>query len=206
MGIDIGVGSSCIYPLLGCTARPNWKFVGTDIDEKNYNHAVYNATNNELDKRIRLVKTLADDPLFALDKLKIDEADFTMCNPPFFESKQEMMSTFDKDSGPSTICTGADVEMVTKGGEAVYVSRMVDESKLLGERIEWYTSQLGKAASLPVVIDKLKALGCSNWAVGILNPYERTRRWVIGWSWGDLRPKNVSPFSIIGMSDCQLAN
>lgn len=105
------------------------------------------------------------------------------------------MATFDKDSRPSTICTGAEVEMVIDGGEAVYVSRMVDESKELGERIQWYTSQLGKAASLPIIIDKLKALGCSNWAVGILNPLERTRRWVVGWSWGDLRPKNVSSSS-----------
>jgi 23S rRNA (adenine1618-N6)-methyltransferase len=197
-GIDIGIGSSCIYPLLGCVARPNWNFIGTDIDEKNYNHAVYNATNNDLDKRIRLVKTSHEDPFFsrAMDHLKINQADFTMCNPPFFDSKQEMMSTFDKDNGPSAICTGAEVEMVTNGGEAAYVSRMVDESKALGEKVQWYTSQLGKAASLPIVIDKLRALECSNWAVGVLNPHERTRRWVIGWSWGDLRPKNVSSFSI----------
>lgn len=109
------------------------------------------------------------------------------------------MSTFDKDSGPSTICTGGEVEMVTEGGEVAYVSRMVDESIELGEKIQWYTSQLGKAASMPIIINKLKALGCSNWAVGILNPSEKTRRWVVGWSWGELRPKNVrlSSFSSV---------
>jgi 23S rRNA (adenine1618-N6)-methyltransferase len=126
----------------------------------------------------------------------VDKVDFTMCNPPFFASKQEMMSTYEKDTDPSTACTGFEVEMVTDGGESHYVSRMVDESKVLGERCQWYTSQLGKLASLPLVIDKLKALGCKNWAVGVLNPHEKTRRWVIGWSWDTLRPKNVRSTSL----------
>lgn len=192
VGIDVGVGSSCIYALLGCTARPNWEFIGTDIDDTNFNHAVYNATNNDLDRRIRLVKTVPNEPFWNLEKLKIKKADFTMCNPPFFESKEEMMSTFEKDSAPAAICTGAEVEMVTRGGEAAYVSSMVDESKSLGTKIQWYTSQLGKVASLPTVVKKLKELGCSNWAVGVLNPNANTRRWVVGWSWGDLKPSNVS--------------
>lgn len=192
MGIDVGVGASCIYPLLGCTARPNWKFIGTDIDDKSFNHAVYNATNNDLDRSIRLVKTLPNEPFWDLEKLKIEKADFTMCNPPFYDSKEDMMSTFEKDSAPHAVCTGAEVEMVTRGGEAAYVSSMVEESKSLSTKIQWYTSQLGKVASLPIVVKKLKELGCSNWAVGILNPKERTRRWVIGWSWVDLKPSNVS--------------
>lgn len=29
MGLDIGVGASCIYGLLGCSQRPNWRFAGT---------------------------------------------------------------------------------------------------------------------------------------------------------------------------------
>lgn len=192
MGIDVGVGSSCIYPLLACTARRNWKFVGTDIDEKNYYHADYNAANNGLEERIRIVQTLPYEPFWNLEKLKIAKADFTMCNPPFYESKEEMMSTFEKDIAPQSICTGAEVEMITRGGETAYVLSMVEESQSLGANIQWFTSQLGKAATVPIVARKLMELGCSNWAVGKLNQKERTKRWVIGWSWGDLKPSNVS--------------
>ena len=29
VGIDIGVGASCIFPLLGCASRTSWRFGGT---------------------------------------------------------------------------------------------------------------------------------------------------------------------------------
>ena len=36
IGLDIGTGASCIYPLLGTVQRPQWKFVATgtalDVD------------------------------------------------------------------------------------------------------------------------------------------------------------------------------
>jgi 23S rRNA A1618 N6-methylase RlmF len=31
LGLDIGTGASCIYPLLGCAQRPKWRFAGTGI-------------------------------------------------------------------------------------------------------------------------------------------------------------------------------
>lgn len=30
VGMDIGTGASCIYPLLGCTERP-WSFIGVGM-------------------------------------------------------------------------------------------------------------------------------------------------------------------------------
>jgi 23S rRNA (adenine1618-N6)-methyltransferase len=192
IGIDIGVGSSCIYPLLGCASRPTWHFYGTEVDDTNYIHAVYNVTNNDLDSRIHLTKTLPEGPLLPLHQMAIKKADFTMCNPPFFGSRAEMKASLDKNIKPSAVCTGADVEMIVEGGEVKYVLKMVEESKVLGERVQWYTSQLGKLSTVPIIIEKLKELQCVNWAMGVLNPNEVTRRWVIGWSWGDMRPANVS--------------
>jgi 23S rRNA (adenine1618-N6)-methyltransferase len=191
-GLDIGIGASCIYPLLACVARPNWKFFGTEIDQKSYEYAIYNVTRNDLDTRIRLIKTNGLHQLIPLSNLKVKELDFTMCNPPFFSSVEEIEKSEEKGEKPGAVCVGAEVEMITNGGEVAYVSRMVDESYELGNKIQWYTSLLGKLDTLPIIVEKLKGKGCVNWAVGLLLPHAITRRWVIGWSWGDWRPANVS--------------
>jgi 23S rRNA (adenine1618-N6)-methyltransferase len=191
-GLDIGVGASCIYPLLACAARPNWKFKGTEVDQKSYEYALYNVTSNELESRIQLLKTNGLHRLLPLSALKVEGLDFTMCNPPFFSSIEEMEKSEEKGEKPGAICVGAEVEMITDGGEVSYVSKMVDESYQLGGRVQWYTSLLGKLDTLPIIVEKLKEKGCKNWAVALLLPQAITRRWVIGWSWGDWRPANVS--------------
>ncbi|KAF2664076.1 hypothetical protein BT63DRAFT_460377 [Microthyrium microscopicum] len=190
LGIDVGIGSSCIYPLLGTVARPSWRFYGTDIDQTNLDYAQKNISLNELGPRIRLLKTNELDRLFPLAKLNVQQADFTMCNPPFFASRSEMLATHEKGTPPSAVCTGAEVEMITEGGDAAYVCRMVVESKELGTKVQWYTSMLGKLSSVSEVVAQLKKLECQNWAVNTLRTHGKTKRWVVGWSWGDLRPRN----------------
>ena len=63
--------------------------------------------------------------------------DFTMCNPPFFADKSEMVGN---RSGcrpqPSSVCTGTDSETVTSGGEVAFVGKMIDDSLKLGSRIK----------------------------------------------------------------------
>lgn len=73
LGLDIGTGASCIYPLLGCSQRPNWRFAGTDIDEKSLQFAGQNVQANELQNRIKLLQTRATDPLLPLDKMKLEK-------------------------------------------------------------------------------------------------------------------------------------
>ena len=85
--------------------------------------------------------------------------------------------------------------MVTPGGEVAFVERMIKESLLLKDRVEWYTSMLGKLSSVTKVIDRLKQVGVTNWAVTDLVQGTKTRRWAVGWSWGDMRPRMVSDTS-----------
>ncbi|SLM34640.1 duf890 domain protein, partial [Lasallia pustulata] len=72
VGLDIGTGASCIYPLLGCTLRSSWKFAATDIDDKSLHYARTNVARNNLTSRIRLLKTSPTDPLIPLDALGLD--------------------------------------------------------------------------------------------------------------------------------------
>jgi 23S rRNA (adenine1618-N6)-methyltransferase len=157
---------------------------GTDIDDTNYQHAVHNVSINEWDDRIKLFHTTADGPLIPLKTMRIKRLNFTMCNPPFFATKVEALATFAKDQQPFAACTGADVEMITPGGEVAYVRRMIEESVKLQDSVQWCTVQLGKMSSLHALMPMLKdEFGCTNWVVSVLQPSGQTVRWVLGWSW-----------------------
>ena len=119
--------------------------------------------------------------------------DFTICNPPFYSSTSDLLSSAAaKARPPHSACTGADVEMVTPGGEVAFVSRMIDESKGLKNRCQWYTSMLGKYSSVEIIVENLRGAGIDNWAVKDLVQGNKTRRWAVAWSWGSMRPSQVS--------------
>ncbi|KAL2152914.1 hypothetical protein VTH82DRAFT_4069 [Thermothelomyces myriococcoides] len=165
-GLDIGTGASCIYPLLGVTQRP-WRFVATDIDAKNLSFAERNIRLNGLQDHIRLLSRKPDDPLVPLDDLGIASAiDFVMMNPPFYASEEDMLSSAKKKARPPmSACSGAPVEMVCDGGEVAHVGRLLRESLTLRDRIQWYTSMLGKLTSLEVLVEQLRHHGIDNYAV-----------------------------------------
>ncbi|KAB8234106.1 DUF890 domain protein [Aspergillus alliaceus] len=189
VGLDIGTGCCSIYPLLGCAVRPQWKFVATDIDDDNIRTSQEAVSANELDSRIRIIKTDPSDSLISLKKLEVETLDFTMCNPPFYVSREELVySAQAKKRPPFSTCTGAEVEVVTQGGEVAFVSRMIEESLHLRERVSWYTSMLGKLSSVTILVEKLIEHDNHNYAVTEFVQGSKTRRWAIAWSWGDLRP------------------
>ncbi|RAQ74312.1 DUF890 domain protein [Aspergillus flavus] len=189
VGLDIGTGCCSIYPLLGCSVRPQWNFVATDIDDENIRTSQEAVSGNNLDSRIRVVKTDTSGDLIPLDKLEVEGLDFTMCNPPFYTSREELVSSAQaKERPPFSACTGAEVEMVTQGGEVAFVSRMIEESLRLRQKVLWYTSMLGKLSSVSILVEKLIGHGNHNYAVTEFVQGSKTRRWAIAWSWGDLRP------------------
>ncbi|KKK16290.1 hypothetical protein ARAM_002534 [Aspergillus rambellii] len=190
VGLDIGTGCCSIYPLLGCTIRPRWQFIATDIDNDNIRTSSYTVKTNGLESRIRIVKTSPSDNLISLTALGVERIDFTMCNPPFYASRDELVaSAQEKERPPFSACTGAEIEMVTAGGEVDFVSRMIDESLQLRHKVLWHSSMLGKLSSVSVLVEKLIELGNYNYAVTEFVQGNKTRRWAIAWSWTDFRPK-----------------
>ena len=186
--LDIGTGASCIYPLLGCTQR-QWYFVATDIDPKSLAYAKKNVQRNDLENRIRILPRKPTDALIPLDDLGAEAIDFLMTNPPFYESEQEMVASAKlKSRPPNSACTGAPVEMVCQGGEVAFVSRIIGESLKLRERVQWYTSMLGKMSSLEAVVDLLRERKIENYAVTEFVQGSKTRRWAVAWSFGPMRP------------------
>ncbi|KAJ7741984.1 S-adenosyl-L-methionine dependent methyltransferase [Mycena maculata] len=187
-GIDIGTGASAIYPLLSCKLKSDWSFVATDVDEFSLQSARSNVEKNGLVERIQVFPTTPEAPIFAPLHGKEDaRVDFTMCNPPFYSSHEDVLaSAAAKEFEPSAVCTGADVEMITPGGESAFVRRMVDESVGLRERCRWYTSMLGKMSSVTDVVEALRAHAIDNY--GITEFVQgSTRRWAVVWSFSDFR-------------------
>jgi 23S rRNA (adenine1618-N6)-methyltransferase len=188
-GQDVGTGASCIYPLLG-TRQRNWNFVATgNLPRINLAYAQRNIQLNGLENRIQLLERNADDPLIALDDPRVKSIDFVMMNPPFYSSEGDMLSSAQKKARPPmSACTGAPVEMVCEGGELAHVGRLLRESLTLRDRVQWYTSMLGKLSSLEALVEQLREHGIDNYAVTEFIQGSKTRRWALGWSFGPMRP------------------
>ncbi|TKA73714.1 hypothetical protein B0A55_05480 [Friedmanniomyces simplex] len=192
LGLDIGVGASCIYPLLACANRPEWRMAGTDIDQHSLDYARKNVTANGLEQRIRLkLSETTEAPLIPLDAMRVEEMDFVMTNPPFYSSGEDMQASYTgKSAPPSAVCTGAENEMICPGGDVGFITRILDESLKLRGRVQWYTAMLGKMSSLQTIISKLKEHGITNFAVTCLQAGYRTKRWAVAWSFRGYRPRN----------------
>ncbi|KAF5853612.1 hypothetical protein GGP41_002210 [Bipolaris sorokiniana] len=193
-GLDIGTGASAIYTMLCLRSRPNWSMCATDIDKKSFDSAARNLALNHLMTRTKLLQTTALTPLIPLAALGLTHLDFTICNPPFFATPSEMRSSLageGKSSKPNAICTGSENEMVSPGGDVGFVTALVNESLVLREKVQWYSSLFGKMDSAKAIIRLLKQHGITNWAVGVIEAgASGTKRWIVAWSFGDLRPRN----------------
>lgn len=148
-GIDVGTGASCIFPLLGCRLY-GWRFLATDVDYASLADAAASlALTPPLAARVRLhLVTPAPDGRrrILLGLLRPTERfEFLLCNPPFFaETSADGGHPSAHPKRESAITAG---EAATEGGEESFVAQMVTESLLLGPRVGWYTSMLGRKAS-----------------------------------------------------------
>jgi 23S rRNA (adenine1618-N6)-methyltransferase len=194
-GLDIGTGASAIYTMLCLQSRPNWAMCATDIDKKSFESAARNLALNNLMTRTKLLQTTDLNALIPLQGLGVDRLDFTICNPPFFNDTTEMESSLKgegKSWRPNAVCTGSENEMVCPDGDLGFVTKIMNESLVLKEKVQWYSSMLGKMTSAKAIVELLKKHGITNWAVGAVDTGSTTKRWIVAWSFKDLRPRNVS--------------
>lgn len=179
--------------------------VGTDIDQASLDSARRNVASNNLGSRISIEHVSNASPLLPLTQLN-RHLDFTVCNPPFYSSDSEILeSAKSKSRPPSAVCTGAENEMITPGGEAAFVQRLLDESLTHRTRVQWYTSMLGKLESVIALVTNLKTHDIDNFAVASLTPGSGTgtKRWAVAWSFHALRP--AADVAVLGPSHANIA-
>jgi len=160
-GLDIGTGANLVYPLIGHAAY-GWSFLGTDIDEA----ALANASailgkNPDIAADVELRHQPVWDNIFTGLLRSGENFDFTMCNPPFHASPDEVLSVSQRKWNnlnkpgakkgsvqPRLNFGGGGTELWCNGGERGFVKTMIEQSTQIPKRVLWFTTLLSKADNL----------------------------------------------------------
>lgn len=163
--LDIGIGASCIYPIVGVTEY-GWKFIGSDIDSNSISSSQTIIDSNPSLKdniECRLQKDAKDifHGLLAKDEL----VEFTVCNPPFHSSTEEAQKgtkrkiknlSGKKVKTPELNFAGISNELICEGGEYKFIENMIRESEIFSKNCFWFSTLVSKQSHLKGILELLK--------------------------------------------------
>ncbi|MFV5686824.1 23S rRNA (adenine(1618)-N(6))-methyltransferase RlmF [Flavobacterium sp. GB2R13] len=163
-GLDIGIGANCIYPIIG-NSTYGWSFVGTDIDEK----AIQNCKkiiqdNPNLMDVISLQLQTESRFIFKNIITPEDKFTFTICNPPFHNSKEEATKSSirkinnlenTRTKNPVLNFGGQNTELWYEGGEIGFLTQMIYESAKYPMNCLWFTTLVSKKENLSSIYKTL---------------------------------------------------
>ncbi|MCF6350638.1 MAG: 23S rRNA (adenine(1618)-N(6))-methyltransferase RlmF [Flavobacteriaceae bacterium] len=164
--LDIGIGATCIFPILG-NALYNWNFVGTDIDDNSLYSSQKIITNNKLDDFISLRKQ--NDSANILKGI-INENDIfsaSICNPPFYASELDAeQANIRKLKGlgifkNSRNFSGISNEIWYKGGEKAFLHNYLYQSTQFRNQCYWFTSFVSKKENIQGMYDSLNLMNAT---------------------------------------------
>ncbi|WP_100638107.1 23S rRNA (adenine(1618)-N(6))-methyltransferase RlmF [Marinobacter salexigens] len=174
--LDIGTGANGIYPILACQMY-GWHCVGSDINALSLDNVAQIIANNP---------TLKD--LFSLrmqsDRHKIFDGiiqegeffDVSVCNPPFHASQEEALKSSqlklknlarnrgEKKPVPASQALnfgGQEAELWCKGGEQMFLKKMIKESQVFAVQCRWFTCLVSKAENVKPSIKLIRKLGAT---------------------------------------------
>lgn len=155
--LDIGVGASCIYPILGVTEY-DWKFIGSDIDSKSLETAKQiTQANPSLKDKIELRLQKSSKNIFNGIIDNTEEIDVAICNPPYHASSKEAQRGAQKKvrnltgvntENPILNFAGIRNELITEGGEYNFVTSMIYESRKYAKNFYWFSTLVSKESNL----------------------------------------------------------
>lgn len=165
--LDIGVGASCIYPIIGVTEY-GWNFIGSDIDAQSIESST-NIVNSNPSLEGKVECRLQEDPkAFFTGILSNDEKiDFSMCNPPFHSSTEEAQKVSHRKvknlSGKKSAkvelnFAGISNELICEGGEAKFIHNMITESQDFAKNCFWFTTLVSKQSTLKGIYKSLNEM------------------------------------------------
>ena len=165
--LDIGVGANCIYPIVAAS-QYKWNCIGSDIDLASVESAqkIVDA-NDVLKKRVVIRHQTNHNNLFAGIIKKNERIDVTICNPPFYSSKEELEAATarknknlhkGKKDSQSKNFSGQSGELYCEGGELKFITKMIKESKKYQKNCLWFTSLVSQESHLKKFYKVLKSI------------------------------------------------
>ncbi|PFG10806.1 23S rRNA (adenine(1618)-N(6))-methyltransferase RlmF [Marinobacter sp. LV10MA510-1] len=155
--LDIGTGANGIYPLLACQIY-GWQCVGSDINRQSLeNVASIIANNPSLKDRFTLRKQHDKSHIFEGIIQTGEFFDVSVCNPPFHGSQEEALkgsqrkiNNLARNRGEQKITSstlnfgGLEAELWCKGGERLFLKKLIKESQVFSTQCRWFTSLVSK--------------------------------------------------------------
>lgn len=157
-GLDIGTGSTCIYPIIG-HSEYGWSFVGTDIDKvalKSVDQILL--ANPKLKKAISWRFQPDFHQIFHGIITTGEYFDFTICNPPFHKTMEDAAAGTQRkwknlgvETGENPLLNfgGQPTELQYPGGELDFIRKMIIESGDFKSQCRWFTTLVAQKESLP---------------------------------------------------------
>ena len=187
--LDIGIGASCIYPIIGVTEY-GWNFIGSDIDPKSIRSSEkIIQSNSSLKKKVNC--RLQKNSKWILKGImeKEEKIDVTICNPPFHATAEDALKgsrrkvknlTGKKIKTPSRNFSGNMQELIYEGGEFQFISNLISESKEFAKSCLWFTTLVSKESNLKAfykLLNKEQAIEIKTLDIKTGNKVSRVLAW-----------------------------
>ena len=172
--LDIGTGANGIYPLLACQIY-GWQCVGSDINTQSLENVARIIASNPTLKEHFTLRTQQDKNHIFEGIIQAGEFfDVSVCNPPFHASLDEALKGSQlklnnlarsrgeqkaKTKSPTLNFGGMGAELWCKGGEQLFLKKLIRESQVYSTQCRWFTSLVSKADSVKPAKKLIRKLG-----------------------------------------------
>ncbi|MDY7394337.1 23S rRNA (adenine(1618)-N(6))-methyltransferase RlmF [Aureibaculum sp. 2210JD6-5] len=188
--LDVGVGASCIYPILGVTEY-GWNFIGSDINPKSIASSQHIVDSNQSLKS-KVTFRLQENPkdVFYHILTRDDKIDVTICNPPFHASLEDAKRgtqrkvqnlSGKKVEKPELNFAGIYNELVCDGGESKFIANMVRESEKFGKNCYWFSTLVSKQSNLKGIYKALNKFNASEVKTILMGTGNKSSR-IVAWT------------------------
>ncbi|CEP35864.1 Ribosomal RNA large subunit methyltransferase F [Halomonas sp. R57-5] len=172
--LDIGTGANGIYPLLACQIY-GWQCVGSDINPQSLeNVATIIANNPTLKDHFTLRTQHNKNHIFEGIIQDGEFFDVSVCNPPFHASLDEALKGSQRKfnnlarsrgelktttQSPTLNFGGLGAELWCKGGEQLFLKKLIRESQEYATQCRWFSSLVSKTDNVKPAKKLIRKLG-----------------------------------------------